>query len=556
MSQIFDESVKTLAIAIEEGARAGKGNVSKFIEPAEGTLRRALSKRHHIIFGRRGSGKSSLLYKSADDLSKKGNPVALVDLEPFKGHHYPDIIISVLIATFKKYSIWLKDENSKDKGKRLWYTLFLKKKYSHNKQQREELLSTIDKNIEDLTEHLYLNDRAKLIQRISEGSKEKNDNKAKAGFSLADSKIEAEIAQATEIESSKEVKEEYRRNKQDFLLRKMLDFQEIFTSLYNINKQDTYLFLDDLYHLVRTDQPDLIDYFHRISKGNNLWIKIGTIRNRTTWYKNTPQPIGVKLGDDAEEIDLDLTLEKFSLSKGFLKSILKIYIQEAKAPKTDDLLTDGGIDRLVLASGGVTRDFLGLFRRSIDETKERVNRSAGNNLRGEKIGAEDVNIAAGNYGELKKEEFQIDTLEDRDKLERSFEKVKHFCLDKTKSNLFLIAQDEAGDEIDLIKELIDLRLIHHVKSRVTVSSRPGKIFKGYLLDVSQYTGERARKDIQMIEFWKDSEKEKIRRASLIYSPTIIPKEPDTKSNSSNSDRAKLDKKEAPDESGRQIDLNF
>ncbi|MBN9382317.1 MAG: hypothetical protein J0H74_16225 [Chitinophagaceae bacterium] len=516
MSKIFDENVDKLVIALEEGTRAGKGNVPKFIEPAVGTLSRALSKRHHIIFGRRGSGKSSLLFKSADDLAKTGNPVAFIDLEPFKGHHYPDIIISVLIATFQKYSIWLTTEIEKDRGKRLWYTFFILKKYPENRSLKLTLQLEIDQTIIDLRAQLNLNNDAMLVQRVSEQNKEANDSKFKVGTDMQAAKLETAVGQTSENTISKEVKEEFRRNKQDYLLKKMLDFQHIFASLYSINNRDSYLFLDDLYHLVRVDQPDLIDYFHRISKGNNLWLKIGTIRNRTTWYKNTPQPTGVKLGDDADEIDLDLTLEKFSLSKSFLKSILNTYIQEAKAPKVDELLTDGAIERLVLASGGVTRDFLGLFRRSILEAKERVNKSGGKSVKGDKISAEDINIAAGTYGELKKDEFQMDAVEDKDRLESAFSRIKQFCLDKTKSNIFLIAQDASGTEVELIYELIDLRLIHYVKSRVTISGRKGLIYKGYLLDVSQYTGERTRKDIETIEFWKDSEKEKLRRASLIY----------------------------------------
>lgn len=69
-----------LATIVEEGARANKGNIKRFSEPAEGTLRRALAKRHYLIFGRRGSGKSSLLYKAASDLSNNYHPVAIVDL--------------------------------------------------------------------------------------------------------------------------------------------------------------------------------------------------------------------------------------------------------------------------------------------------------------------------------------------------------------------------------------------------------------------------------------------------------------------------------------------
>lgn len=42
---------------VEEAARSTEEGIKRFIEPAQGTLRRATTKRHHISFGRRGSGK-------------------------------------------------------------------------------------------------------------------------------------------------------------------------------------------------------------------------------------------------------------------------------------------------------------------------------------------------------------------------------------------------------------------------------------------------------------------------------------------------------------------
>ena len=515
---IFKSTVDDLSTLVEEGARAGVKNISRFIEPAHGTLRRAISKRHHIVFGRRGSGKSSLLYKSSEELDNKGHPVAFVDLEPFKGHQYPDIIISVLIATLKKFHDWLENYEANQIIKRLWYTAFILKKRINKEDEKKILLENIQTEIDQLIQQLYLTDDATLKQTLNSQLIKSDSKNGSLSVGTQNIGIEASIARSVESSRSKEQEEVFKRNKKDFLLRKIIDYQLIFQAIYNIKNLDAYLFLDDLYHILRRDQPDLIDYFHKISKGNFLWIKIATIRNRTTWYIHTPQPIGVKIGDDIDEINLDLTLEKFSLSKSFLSSVLEIYIKETKAPIISELLVDGAIDRLVLSSGGVARDFLGLFRRSIDETRDRLKRSNFKHARGPKIGAEDVNLAAGNYGELKREEFQRDTLDDRSSLEGCFNKIRSFCLETTKKNIFLIDQDITGNEIDLIQELLDLRLLHQIKSRVTVSARPGKIYKAYLLDVSQYLGERARRDVEMIDFWKDMEKEKLRRASSIYNP--------------------------------------
>jgi hypothetical protein len=81
--------------------------VKYFIEPTPGVLDKAKNKRHHIIFGRRGSGKSSLLRKVAADLTITRTPIAYVDLEQFKGHSYPDVLISVLINTLMEFKKWL-----------------------------------------------------------------------------------------------------------------------------------------------------------------------------------------------------------------------------------------------------------------------------------------------------------------------------------------------------------------------------------------------------------------------------------------------------------------
>jgi len=60
MDLLNSDAIDKLATKVEEAARSTKEGVRHFIEPAKGTLRRATSKRHHIVFGRRGSGKSSL----------------------------------------------------------------------------------------------------------------------------------------------------------------------------------------------------------------------------------------------------------------------------------------------------------------------------------------------------------------------------------------------------------------------------------------------------------------------------------------------------------------
>ena len=82
----MSSSVDALATLVDESVRASRDGVKYFIEPSSGVLAKAKNKRHHIVFGRRGSGKSSLLQKVASDLTVNRTPIAFVDLESFKGH--------------------------------------------------------------------------------------------------------------------------------------------------------------------------------------------------------------------------------------------------------------------------------------------------------------------------------------------------------------------------------------------------------------------------------------------------------------------------------------
>ena len=100
------------------------------------------------------------------------------------------------------------------------------------------------------------------------------------------------------LQNAQQVQQEYGVRKVEFLHRHIMDHQQIFRDMAKLSDGDSYLFLDDLYQINRADQPRLIDYFHRIAKDHNLWLKIGTIRHRTDWYVHGNPPIGLKLGDD------------------------------------------------------------------------------------------------------------------------------------------------------------------------------------------------------------------------------------------------------------------
>jgi len=503
-----------LRTLVEEAARSTREGVKHFVEPAPYTLRRATSRRHHMIFGRRGSGKSSLIQKGAADLTVDRRPIACVDLETFKGHTYPDVLLSVLIATFREFKEWM-NSVAIDPSTRtsFWHRLFrtAPPRRAFNRTDAAELSCLLEEQISSLSKELHRADGADLRVRHGSEASEKVSASARAKGGMPIASVQAGIANEVFEKQQQEVVENFRRSKVDFLYRHIMDYQGLFRRLGQVSGGASYLFLDDLYHIRRDDQPKVVDYFHSMAKDCNLWLKVGTIRHRTRWYVHGDPPIGMKLGDDADEIDLDLTLEKYRIAKDFLIKILTNFAQSANIMPLSSFLTDGALDRLVLASGGVARDFLSIFRRSVDFARER----SGEHRR-PRVGAEDVNKAAGEHDSSKREEFNRDTSDDNIPLEEEFRKLRSFCLDENNSNCFLLDKEEKGPEVDLIHELVDLKLIHLVKSRVTVSGRRGRSYEAYMLDLSQYAEARKRRKLQMVEFWKPSSKEALRKISLIY----------------------------------------
>lgn len=530
-SLLNNPKVDQLVTLVEEATRATRDTPRRFIEPARGTLDRAKSRRHHIIFGRRGSGKTSLLRKAGADLTLQRIPIAFIDLEAFKGHEYPDVLLSILIETLNAFESWLATAGTNASTKStFWNKLWggAPERPPLDKRKLESVRTLLKEEVRSLVSLLHSEDDVELTRQRGASDKQsarntssltsKNSVSVGAPGAKADVGMDASIANegSENREETVAETEKTKRNKMGYLHRKIIDFQKLFDAIVDLSGKDAFIFLDDLYHLRRSDQPHVLDYFHRIVKGRSVWLKIGTIRHRTDWYHHGNPPVGLKLGDDCDDIDLDITLEKYETARRFLLQILDQVIQESGLEGHQVILADGGIERLVLASGGVARDFLTIFRKAVDVARER-----GRTYRGERINAEDVNVAAGEHDPAKRDELRRDTLEERQHLEAALLAIQNFCI-QNKVNCFLVEQDPRRSfATEILGELVDLRFVHVVASRMTVRDEPGRLYTAYMLDISQYVGERLRRDINMISFWNRSELDKLRRSKYVLSLDLI-----------------------------------
>jgi hypothetical protein len=168
------EPVYALQDALTEAVRANQEGVQRFVEPAVGTLRVALNRRPHVIFGRRGSGKTSLLRKAIAEHNLDRRPSAFVDLEPFKGHTYPDVLISVLIEFFRSLQLWVNEAAVAPANRaKVWKRWFsVPRRGPLGRVPAKQISAEIDAVLADLEITLHAQDDAEIERRSQHSNKE------------------------------------------------------------------------------------------------------------------------------------------------------------------------------------------------------------------------------------------------------------------------------------------------------------------------------------------------------------------------------------------------
>jgi hypothetical protein len=222
--ELESEAVQKLARLIEESIRATAESAKYFVEPTSGVLGKAKSKRHHIVFGRRGSGKSSLLHKVTADLTVNRTPIAYVDLEAFKGHSYPDVLLSILLKSFSETKRWLDTAATNPRSKTsFWLRLFgaTPTKGAFNKGHTASLSTKFQGMISELEDLLFQADEAKRIESTSARSGTEVAGKASAGLESPVGGARSEIGAISNEEATNQIQSEYSSRKIEALLRRL-----------------------------------------------------------------------------------------------------------------------------------------------------------------------------------------------------------------------------------------------------------------------------------------------------------------------------------------------
>ncbi len=454
-----------------------------------------LTKCNNVIFGRRGSGKSTLLSEVAKcDLKR-----IEINYEDYKNVSFPNIIIKTIEIIFTELNHKLKSTIS---------IHFIKKRKLRNRFKKE--LSRL--------KELYDEDDSYLMNITS---RTKDSNTTKGAFQIEATPVKGRIGSDASEESEQTIVREKQFAKLEKLKRNLVDYKELFKeTIYFVFPNDyLYLLLDDFYFIEIDNQPYLADVIHVLIKNTKAFMKLASIKHRTKIYlKDERTYQGVEIGHDANEIDLDYSLEDMDELMQFYTQLLAEISKIVKASvRIEDLFGGAGFKQLCIASGGITRDFLILFSKCLNEMI--VDPES-------KIGKELVNGQAASYMVHKLQSLTDDVKKNSEMLEKVLNYLKEEILVKKKTNCFLISKDDLDrhpHEKNVIRDLFDMRLIHLIDKNTSCAPSDGKQYEAYLLDVGLYDFTRLRNFEQIEPGNKDdkSRKDKMRASPRINIDAMI-----------------------------------
>ena len=367
---------------IQESLRVQRGSAEQVAYIDTGNVLADVSARqNHVVFARRGCGKTLLLHYSGKHLPI-GVRAVYLNCEDFKRHSFPNVLIEILDSLFRELEQHLSG----------WFG---------RKRRSRELIRNIRAQLSQLKENDEVMDAAvKTVSSVENSGTFGGKIGTPSGIKIAASgAIDLSRKQRNETERTFQSRKE-KIVMLDQLLpqlkRQVAEFFELSSAVESV-----FLQIDDLYHLRRDDQPFVVDYVHRLCKDVPLFFKIATLRHASVLFVSREgQPIGAQERQDFQPLNIDYTFMDFRKTRDQNKLILREFGKLAgfTAAEVDGLFKGTGFDRLVLAGGGVPRDTLSLFLEVLSEVER--------NSDDKRIGKDDVRILSKSNFERRIEELK------------------------------------------------------------------------------------------------------------------------------------------------------
>lgn len=490
--------IDRLGAQLDTMMRASEQTVANFVEPVAGSLMKALAPRHHFIFGRRGSGKSSLMFKARAELLGQGRAVAFVDLQNQSRQSLPNL----LLKTVELVLADLRDGRGVSK-------VDFKKLDAHIAKARSAFMvpDVLKKTVTE-----------KSGQSLAGGGS------AAMSFNMPlITRAHGGVTARTETSQGVETVTVYDEHKIVLVNQVLEEFAALLKEMSS-KAGGVYVFLDDAYYVSAADQPS---YFHHLQAvcGRHAWLKIGAVKHRTVPYAADEHgPRGLQLGHDASEIDLDSSLEDYATTEDFLMRLLSSALEPCEI-RTKDLLSKKALERMVQTSGGVARDFLAILSESIDRARERILQTHAAVKRGEKsekelrsnqrIGAPDIWSAASRLNESKKAALRNDMGESGVGVFDLLARLLTFVTERDRVNSVLLQDPQSFWQHEGFLKLFEFKMVHILDRQRRLR---GEDYALLMLDVGELAHNQAYWE-RALDLLDAGDQAKAERASQRFSMT-------------------------------------
>lgn len=490
---------------------------------------------NHLIFGRRGSGKTTLILAALKRNTK--NVVSAIDIQPIKSDEINNVILKILIQTLSEllkvhhelFSKIEKEYNEQYRGFSGILNYILKKrdkKVEESYIEGSDFCKLIEKEkklletMKDIPDEVTYNISQENTTIIKRQQIESNELFHKASldtaiqingkYKILQGKIDATLSAMT----SKNYKDSFESNnnesseiiasyvktlkKSDIIQEQREGIAFIFNEIKRIHNVGVYVYLDDFYQIPIDKQPVIIQYFHDIYKycaNYSFCFKLAALPYRLRMNKTGNVDMSYK--DDFSPIKLDNDLSELESTKDYLLSIL-VNLDSTLDIKKQDIVSLFNNDEVLLysiiATGGVPRDFLLIFAELINAVRN-DNKSS--------IQKEHIYTVVKSLREDKDNNIEYDTDISPQIIRRSVEIINEEVVGKLNTNVILYPKLLADKHEILLKNLVNLRYFHIIKDSVTSETRKKEEFVAYLVDMSFYAvNKRLRPNFDFRRFWE------------------------------------------------------
>jgi hypothetical protein len=434
---------------------------------------------HHIIYGRRGTGKTHTLRRLERRVRANGGAAVYIDLRTIGSETatYGDQTIPL---PSRATTLLVDVVNEIHEG--IYELIIEDNRFRGN---LDDLGPALDSLAEAATEvRIKGSTETEVTGRHTQETGRKSELKASLGLSSASL---SGSASRTESDRSESTQRRLERGDERFHIvfgRLGSAFRKVAKAL---GDHGFWLFLDEWLAVPSELQPFLADMLRRnLFSVPGMTVKIGSIERRSRFLESQPSGnyIGIELGaDTAAPLDIDeyLTFSQgISHAKAFFAELLfrhagrstTIYNGRTQFPSASDFVnmafSDGAFTRLVEGSEGLPRDALQIAERCAALAVDK------------QITVSNVNNACTSYFLLSKEGLLSR------RATGALAEIVERCLEAESRLIALRRPNQSRTEV--IAELYDQRLIHKRGQGITLPDKPlGNRYDMFLVDLGCFT---------------------------------------------------------------------